>query len=66
MLPILLTWDEDGSYQKESEIAVKILGMLVTGFDTVSAALTFIVKYLADFPRIYDAVYKGMLVVFHI
>ena len=57
---MLLTPDEHGTYLKESDIADKILGLLVAGFDTLSAALTFIVKYLGELPHIYDAVYKGM------
>jgi cytochrome P450 family 26 subfamily A len=57
---MLLTPDEHGTYLKESDIADKILGLLVAGFDTLSAALTFIIKYLGELPHIYDEVYKGM------
>ena len=59
---MLLTCDEDGTYLKESDIADKILGMLVAGFDTLSSELTLIVKYLDELPHVYDAVYKGMLI----
>ncbi|PRQ58081.1 putative cytochrome P450 [Rosa chinensis] len=58
---MLLTSDEDGTYLKESDIADKILGMLVAGFDTLSAELTFIVKYLGELPHIYNAVYKEQM-----
>ncbi|KAM5555339.1 hypothetical protein ABKV19_023306 [Rosa sericea] len=58
---MLLACDEDGTYLKESDIADTILGMLVAGFDTLSAELTFIVKYLGELPHIYDAVYKEQM-----
>ena len=43
----------------ELDIADKILGLLIGGHDTASVACTFIVKYLAEFPHIYDRVYQG-------
>ncbi|XP_050369151.1 beta-amyrin 28-monooxygenase-like [Argentina anserina] len=58
---MLLYCDDDGTYLKEFDIADKILGLLLAGFDTVSAALTFIVKYLGELPHIYDAVYKEQM-----
>lgn len=58
---MLLTCNESGQYMKESDIADKILGLLIGGHDTASAACTFIVKFLAELPHIYDGVYRGML-----
>ncbi|KAM5555335.1 beta-amyrin 28-monooxygenase [Rosa sericea] len=58
---MLSTCDEHGTYLKESDIADKILGMLVAGFDTLTVALTFIVKYMGELPHIYDAVYKEQM-----
>ncbi|RYR67104.1 hypothetical protein Ahy_A03g013356 isoform A [Arachis hypogaea] len=55
---MLLTPDEDGHYMNEMDIADKILGLLIGGHDTASAACTFIVKYLAELPHVYDQVYK--------
>lgn len=56
---MLLLCDEHGSHMKEHDIADKILGLLIGGHDTASATCTFIVKYLAELPHIYDEVYKG-------
>ncbi|KAF5938290.1 hypothetical protein HYC85_025796 [Camellia sinensis] len=59
---MLLTADEDGKFMTESDIADKILGLLIGGHDTASSACAFIVKYLAELPHIYQGVYKGMYV----
>ncbi|KAK6263852.1 hypothetical protein QUC31_011979 [Theobroma cacao] len=53
---MLLTSDENGRYMNELDIADKILGLLIGGHDTASAAITFIVKYLAELPEIYQKV----------
>ncbi|KAL3363508.1 hypothetical protein AABB24_012667, partial [Solanum stoloniferum] len=54
---MLLTSDENGKFMHELDIADKILGLLIGGHDTASSACTFIVKYLAELPDIYDGVY---------
>ncbi|PIA25400.1 hypothetical protein AQUCO_11600005v1 [Aquilegia coerulea] len=53
---MLLTSDENGQFLNDMEIADRIVGLLVAGHDTVSAAITFIVKYLAELPHIYEEV----------
>nr|AZS32333.1 CYP716 family cytochrome P450 monooxygenase [Lagerstroemia speciosa] len=58
---MLLATDEDGKHMNEMDIADKILGLLIGGHDTASAACTFIVKYLAELPHIYDEVYKEQM-----
>ncbi|XP_030944408.1 beta-amyrin 28-monooxygenase-like [Quercus lobata] len=58
---MLLTCDENGTYMNELDIADKILGLLIGGHDTASASCTFIVKYLAELPHIYDGVYKEQM-----
>ncbi|KAK9757076.1 hypothetical protein RND81_01G137900 [Saponaria officinalis] len=58
---MLLTPDEDGRYMNELDIADKILGLLIGGHDTASAACTFVVKFLAELPHIYDGVYKEQM-----
>ncbi|KAB2600472.1 beta-amyrin 28-oxidase-like [Pyrus ussuriensis x Pyrus communis] len=58
---MLLLCDEHGSHMKEHDIADKILGLLIGGHDTASATCTFIVKYLAELPHIYDQVYKEQM-----
>lgn len=58
---MLLTCDENGFYMNESDIADKILGLLIGGHDTTSVACTFILKFLAELPHVYDGVYAGKL-----
>ncbi|XP_040997513.1 beta-amyrin 28-monooxygenase-like [Juglans microcarpa x Juglans regia] len=58
---MLLTCDENGQYMAELDIADKILGLLIGGHDTASAACTFIVKYLAEIPDVYEGVYNEQM-----
>ncbi|KAL3625228.1 hypothetical protein CASFOL_030682 [Castilleja foliolosa] len=58
---MILTSDEDGRFMGELDIADKILGLLVGGHDTASSACTFVVKYLAELPQIYEGVYKEQM-----
>ena len=56
---MLLATDEDGRHMNEINIADKILGLLIGGHDTASSAITFIVKYMAELPHMYEKVYEG-------
>ncbi|PON63314.1 Cytochrome P [Parasponia andersonii] len=58
---MLLNVDDDGQYMKELDIANKILGLLIGGQETASAACTFIVKYLAELPHVYEKVYNEQM-----
>ncbi|XP_057958888.1 beta-amyrin 28-monooxygenase-like [Malania oleifera] len=58
---MLLTADEDGQFMNELNVANKILGLLIGGHDTTSAAITFVVKYLAELPHVYNEVYKEQM-----
>ncbi|KAE8673614.1 Beta-amyrin 28-oxidase [Hibiscus syriacus] len=58
---MLLTTDESDQFMTEMDVADKILGLLIGGHDTASAACTFIVKYLAELPHIYELVYKEQM-----
>ncbi|XP_059283420.1 beta-amyrin 28-monooxygenase [Lycium ferocissimum] len=58
---MLMTSDENGKFMHELDIADKILGLLIGGHDTASSACSFIVKYLAELPEIYDGVYKEQM-----
>ncbi|KAJ8767772.1 hypothetical protein K2173_020712 [Erythroxylum novogranatense] len=59
ILPHMLTASfEDGKCMSERDVADKILGLLIGGHDTTSAACTFIVKSLAELPHIYERVYE--------
>ncbi|KAL2553858.1 Cytochrome [Forsythia ovata] len=58
---MLLTSDENGKFMHELDIADKILGLLIGGHDTASSACTFIVKFLAELPEVYEGVYKEQI-----
>ncbi|KAM7477445.1 hypothetical protein LguiA_025658 [Lonicera macranthoides] len=58
---MLTTNDEDGKFMNELDIANKILGLLIGGHDTTSSACTFILKYLAELPDVYDKVYNEQM-----
>ncbi|KAI7987311.1 Beta-amyrin 28-monooxygenase [Camellia lanceoleosa] len=55
---LLHTADENGKFMNEVEIADKIIGLLIAGYDTASSTLTFIFKYLAEYPHAYNEVFK--------
>ncbi|XP_048228018.1 beta-amyrin 28-monooxygenase isoform X2 [Ricinus communis] len=55
---MLTTADE---YMNEMDIADKILGLLIGGHDTASAAITFVVKYLAEMPQVYNKVLEEQM-----
>ncbi|KAL8488237.1 hypothetical protein ACS0TY_024041 [Phlomoides rotata] len=58
---ILSLRDDDGKEHPEFYIADKIFGLLMAGHDTVASACAAIVKYLAELPHIYDAVYQEQM-----
>ncbi|XP_057980513.1 beta-amyrin 28-monooxygenase-like [Malania oleifera] len=58
---MLLATDDNGQFLSELDIADKILGLLIGGHDTASAACTFLVKYLAELPHVYDQVYNEQM-----
>ncbi|KAF8392762.1 hypothetical protein HHK36_020999 [Tetracentron sinense] len=58
---MLLTTDDNGQHMNEMDIADKILGLLIGGHDTASAAITFVVKYLAELPEVYNEVLKEQM-----
>uniref|UniRef100_A0A1W7HBX4 Cytochrome P450 n=1 Tax=Scoparia dulcis TaxID=107240 RepID=A0A1W7HBX4_SCODU len=55
----MLSITEDGENERfvsDMSIAGKTISLLVGGHDTVSSACTFIIKYLAELPEIYEEV----------
>ena len=58
---LLVTCTDDGRYMSELDITDRIIALLVASYDTTSAVCTFVVKYLAELPHVYDAVYNGTL-----
>ncbi|CAN1142033.1 Beta-amyrin 28-monooxygenase [Linum perenne] len=58
---MLTARDDSGKCMSEIDIADKILGLLIGGHDTSSSTSTFIVKFLADLPHVYDRVYQEQM-----
>lgn len=57
LLSRLVKWkDENGESLSEEQIADNIIGVLFAAQDTTASAMTWIVKYLHDNPRILQAV----------
>ncbi|KAK2982553.1 hypothetical protein RJ640_008176 [Escallonia rubra] len=56
---MLLTTDESGEFFSESNIVSNLFGLIEGGYATMSSALTFIMKYLAELPHVYDEVLRG-------
>lgn len=40
-------------------ISSNIVGLVLAGQDTTSSAIIFVLKYLADFPHVYNEVLKA-------
>ncbi|KAF6155745.1 hypothetical protein GIB67_007392 [Kingdonia uniflora] len=58
---MLYAMDDDGQFMNEADIADKILGLLVGGHDTASTAITFVMKYLAEIPYVYNEVQREQM-----
>ncbi|XP_076947707.1 beta-amyrin 28-monooxygenase-like [Bidens hawaiensis] len=58
---LLLVTDEDGNKWTESNIANKIMGMVVASHENMSSVCAFVVKYLAEFPEVYQGVYTEQM-----
>nr|POE86681.1 beta-amyrin 28-oxidase [Quercus suber] len=57
----LLELDENGKAINEMMIASRIMSLLIAGHDTTSSAITFVLKYLAEFPHVYSEVFKEQM-----
>ncbi|RYR76759.1 hypothetical protein Ahy_A01g001316 [Arachis hypogaea] len=59
---LFMCGNKNGDYMiDEWLIADQMLGLLFGSYDTVSSTCTLIVKYLAEFPHIYDRVYQEQM-----
>ncbi|XP_059630008.1 beta-amyrin 6-beta-monooxygenase-like [Cornus florida] len=58
---MLLVTHENGEFMNEMEIYHNIMGLLVASYETTSAAVTFVMNYLAELPHIYDGVFKEQM-----
>ncbi|XP_019199665.1 PREDICTED: beta-amyrin 28-oxidase-like [Ipomoea nil] len=53
--------DEEGQHLNEFEIYHYIIGILLPTYHSISAAITFVLKFLAELPHIYQQVYKEQI-----
>ncbi|KAJ4951738.1 hypothetical protein NE237_028570 [Protea cynaroides] len=58
---MLKTADENGQLMTVNEVLDNMLALLMGGHDTTRCALTFLMKYLAEVPHVYDEIFKGKL-----
>ncbi|KAF8398592.1 hypothetical protein HHK36_017523 [Tetracentron sinense] len=56
---LLMATDENGRFMTDDEIVNNILVLLFAGHNTSSCAVTMLMKYLAEFPDVYDKVLKA-------
>lgn len=59
---VLLVTNENGKYFSEKEITNNIIGLIFASYETTSSAFTFVLKYLAELPHIYDKVFQGICI----
>ncbi|CAI9285427.1 unnamed protein product [Lactuca saligna] len=57
----LMLCDDYGRLMAETVVADAIMGLMIGGYDSTSSTCTFIVKYLAELPEIYEGVYKEQI-----
>nr|AOG74843.1 cytochrome P450 [Aquilegia coerulea] len=48
--------DEDGLFANEVDVTSKFSAMVIASYDAPGRALTFVMKYLAELPHVYDKV----------
>lgn len=56
---MLLVTDENGKFMSETEMSNYIISLLIGSYESTSNAVSFVLKYLAELPHIYNEVYKG-------
>ena len=56
---MLLEANKNGEIISETEISTHLICLLLATHDSTSAVITFVLKYLAEFPSIYNEVLKG-------
>ncbi|KAL4592804.1 hypothetical protein LXL04_005809 [Taraxacum kok-saghyz] len=53
--------DENGEFMTDMEISNSIIGLLVASYETTSSTVTFVLKYLAEIPDVYEKVLKEQM-----
>ncbi|KAK3021177.1 hypothetical protein RJ639_045555 [Escallonia herrerae] len=59
LMHMLSTADENGQFFSESYIASHVFALVEGGYGTVTSTLTFVMKYLSEFPHVYDETVGG-------
>ncbi|CAI9288972.1 unnamed protein product [Lactuca saligna] len=58
---MLVMKDENGEFTTDMEISNSIIGLLVASYETTSSMVTFVLKYLAEIPEVYEKVLKEQM-----
>ncbi|XP_047318676.1 beta-amyrin 28-monooxygenase-like [Impatiens glandulifera] len=53
--------DENGELFKEVDVAAHLAGLIHGGYDPIRSGLTFVMKYLAELPEIYEQVLREQM-----
>ncbi|RZC91704.1 hypothetical protein C5167_027763 [Papaver somniferum] len=57
-LMIMFSEEDSGKFMEENFIADMIMGLIIAGHDSTTSVMTMVMKYLVDFPNVYDQVLK--------
>ncbi|KAJ4846981.1 hypothetical protein Tsubulata_019982 [Turnera subulata] len=58
---ILIASKKSDKPVNEKEIASNIIGFLIASYDSTSASIAFVLKYLAEYPHVYREVFKEQM-----
>ncbi|KAK1413655.1 hypothetical protein QVD17_35431 [Tagetes erecta] len=58
---MIVTNGDDENAMTDSDIANKLIALLLGGHDTIASTCTSIVRYLAELPHVYEGVYKEQM-----
>ena len=56
----LLALNENGRFMDDMLIATNIMALIIGGHETTTTTITFVMKYLAEYPHVYSEVFKGI------
>ncbi|KAI3842631.1 hypothetical protein MKX03_027295 [Papaver bracteatum] len=57
-LMIMFSEEESGKFMEETFIADMIMGLIIAGHDSTTSVMTMVMKYLVEFPNVYDQVLR--------
>ncbi|PKI78353.1 hypothetical protein CRG98_001296 [Punica granatum] len=56
---LLVNADENGKLLPEADIVNEMFGLLFAGHDTMRSAISLLIKYLGEQPRVHEKVFQG-------